>query len=332
MRKRTLITILLAALLLIVSCNTDNDGIFMQVSKSEEKTDVGSIVLLQFENNLFTARTRQHQLQTYNTTTRKWTLTKDAKATHATTSGHDVYWAASVKEAQGKHKIYKGVTSPTLHSDQEFKVIAMDPLYDLMVVENDFGKYDVHMVSNTGVKLVENLEFYQDYAPQLITQDSEIFVISGKSDKDAYKHHFTIDGGANTVAIDNINAPVVAMLKDGDGKVALLTSKGELYIAPTSGGVFTKVDGKVVPNFPTTRRPAGVPYPAFVYENKLYLQNRHNHLYTIDGDGVIEPFEDIDLSAVKGWSYLVETDKVYVGTSQNGIYEIDMIEETVTPL
>ncbi len=330
MRLRTITIILLTTLLLIVSCNTDNDGIFMQVSKSEEKTDVGSIVLIKFDNNLFTARTRQHQLQTYDTATKKWTLIDDAKATHATSNGNDFYWAASIKESDGKHKIYKGITSPTLHSD-EYKVVAMDPLHDLMLVEHDNGEYDVHKVSDKSSK-VSNLEFYQDYAPQLITQDSEIFVISGKSDKDAYKHHFTIDGGANTVAIDNINAPVVAMLKDGDGKVALLTSKGELYIAPTSGGVFTKVDGKVVPNFPTTRRPAGVPYPAFVYENKLYLQNRHNHLYTIDGDGVIEPFEDIDLSAVKGWSYLVETDKVYVGTSQNGIYEIDMIEETVTPL
>ena len=36
MRKRKLIFIFLDALLLIVSCYTDYDGIFMQVSKSEE--------------------------------------------------------------------------------------------------------------------------------------------------------------------------------------------------------------------------------------------------------------------------------------------------------
>ncbi|NLA93079.1 MAG: hypothetical protein GX842_06590, partial [Spirochaetales bacterium] len=89
---------------------------------------------------------------------------------------------------------------------------------------------------------------------------------------------------------------------------------------------------KIVPNFPTTRRPAGAPYPAFVYDNKLYLQNRHNYLYTIASDGKVEPFDKIDLMAVKGWSYLVDEGTVYVGTSQNGIYEINMTNWKVTAL
>ncbi len=322
----------MSALLLIVSCNTDNDGIFMQVSKSEEKTDVGSIILLDKVGTTFYARTRQHQLQTYNTATKKWTLIEDAKATHATTDGTDIYWAASIKEADGKHKIYKGVSSPILHSNQEFKVIAMDPLYDLMLVENSAGKYDVHKVSDES-SLISNLEFYNDYAPQLITQDAENFVVSGKSGKDAYKHYLIaiVGGVVSSETVENINAPVVAMLKDG-AKVILLTSRGEIYASTNSGVSFTKADGKVVPNFPTTRRPAGAPYPAFVHGDKLYLQNRHNYLYTIDGDGEVKGVDNIDLVAVKGWSYLVDGDTVYVGTSQNGIYEIDMTEETVTSL
>lgn len=329
MRLRTITIILLTTLLLIVSCNTDNDGIFMQVSKSEEKTDVGSIVLIKFDNNVFTARTRQHQLQTYNTVTKKWDLKEDVKATHATSDGNDIYWAASIKESEGKHEIYEGFTPSTLHSDQ-YKVVAMAPLYDLMLVENGSGKYDVHKVSDES-SLVSNLEFYNDYAPQLITQDDEIFVVSGKSDKDAYKHHLTINGGVNLKPIDNINAPVVAMFKDGV-KVILLTSRGEIYASTNSGDSFTKADGKVVPNFPTTRRPAGAPYPVFVHGNKLYLQNRHNYLYSIDSAGEVKVVDEIDLAAVKGWSYLVAGGTVYVGTSQNGIYQINMSTGKVTPL
>lgn len=328
MRLRTITIILLTTLLLIVSCNTDNDGIFMQVSKSEEKTDVGSIVLIKFDNNLFTARTRQHQLQTYNTTTKKWTLIDDAKATHATTSsGNDIYWAASIKEADGKHEIYKGVTSPTLHSD-EYKVVAMDPLHDLMLVENGDGKYDIYEVSTKNkLNNISDLDFYNDYTPQLITQGPNLFVVSGKTAADKYTHYL-YDGAKKEVK--DINAPVVAMLKDVND-IVFLTGKGEIYVYEDSDDTFAKADGKVVPNFPTTRRPAGAPYPAFVHGNKLYLQNRHNYLYSIDKNGDVEAV-DVDIMAVKGWSYLVDGDTVYVGTSQNGIYEIKMDTYKVTAL
>jgi hypothetical protein len=318
----------MSALFLIVSCNTDNDGIFLQVSKSEEKTDVGSIILLNKVGTTFYARTRQHQLQTYDSANRKWTLIDDAKATHATAAANNIYYAASVKEVEGNHEI-KNLNDPN-DSNKDFKIVAMDPLNDLMLVENSDGKFDIHRVStkNKIGNNIENLEFYNDYTPQLITQSSGLFVVSGKTASDKYTHHL-YDNGDEKV-ISDINAPVVAMLKAGDN-VVLLTSKNEIYTSSDSGTTFTKSD-KIVPNFPTTRRPAGAPYPAFVYNDKLYLQNRHNYLYTIDSSGEVKADDDIDLVAVKGWSYLVKGGIVYVGTSQNGIYEINMVTKKVTAL
>ncbi len=318
----------MSALFLIVSCNTDNDGIFLQVSKSEEKTDVGSIILLNKVGTTFYARTRQHQLQTYDSANRKWTLIDDAKATHATAAANNIYYAASVKEVEGNHEI-KNLNDPN-DSNKDFKIVAMDPLYDLMLVENSEGKFDIHRVStkNKIGNNIENLEFYNDYTPQLITQSSGLFVVSGKTASDKYTHHL-YDNGDEKV-ISDINAPVVAMLKAGDN-VVLLTSKNEIYTSSDSGTTFTKSD-KIVPNFPTTRRPAGAPYPAFVYNDKLYLQNRHNYLYTIDSSGEVKADDDIDLVAVKGWSYIVDDNTVYVGTSENGIYKIDMTTKKVTAL
>ena len=329
MRIKTILITLLTALLLIVSCNTDNDGIFLQVSKSEEKTDVGSIILLNKVGTTFYARTRQHQLQTNDSANRKWTLIDDAKATHATADeANNIYYAASVKEVEGNHEI-KNLNDPN-DSNKDFKIVAMDPLYDLMLVENSDGKFDIHQVStkNKIGNNIENLEFYNDYTPQLITQSSGLFVVSGKTASDKYTHHL-YDNGDEKV-ISDINAPVVAMLKDGDN-VVLLTSKNEIYTSSNSGTTFAKSD-KIVPNFPTTRRPAGAPYPAFVYDNKLYLQNRHNYLYSIDSAGEVKVVDEIDLAAVKGWSYLVKEGIVYVGTSQNGIYQINMGTGKVTPL
>lgn len=327
MRIKTILITLLTALLLIVSCNTDNDGIFMQVSKSEEKTDVGSIVLLLKDGTTFYSRTRQHQLQTYDTDTKKWTLIEDAKATHATTDGTDIYYAASIKEEEGKHKIYQ-LGDSNVYSNT-FKIVSMNPIHDLMLVE-DSGKYDVYQVSDTSAtKIDAPLEFYETYTPQLIAMGTNLFLVSGKTESDKYTHHL-YDGSPTPKVITTINAPVIALLKDG-AKIVLLTSKNEIYASTDSGATFTKADDNI-PNFPTTRSPAGAPYPAFEYDSKLYLQNRHNYLYTIDGDGKVVIAEGIELTAVKGWSYIVIGDKVYVGTSQNGIYEIDMSDKSVTAL
>ncbi|HHU88264.1 MAG TPA: hypothetical protein GXZ38_02750, partial [Spirochaetales bacterium] len=138
-------------------------------------------------------------------------------------------------------------------------------------------------------------------------------------------------GSPTPKVITTINAPVIALLKYGT-KIVLLTSKNEIYASTDSGTTFTKADDNI-PNFPTTRSPASAPYPTFVYNGKLYLQNSSGYLFSIDEEGVVKD-ADIDLSAVKGWSYIVDVDgnTVYVGTSENGIYKIDMTTKKVTAL
>ena len=317
MRIKTILITLLTTLLLFVTCNTDYDGIFMQVSKSEEKTDVGSIVLLKTDGTTFFARTRQHQLQSYNTTTKKWTLIEGAKATHATTYGTAIYYAASAL-GDTNHKIYN-LDDGSLHSDQ-YKIISMDPLYDLMLVKNSDGKFDVHKVSDKS-KIIGDLEFYSDYTPQLIAMGTDLFVVSGKTESDKYTHYLW-DG----LSINGLNSPVIAFFK-GATKVVFLTSGNKVYSFNADSGVA----GDSVATFSTSSTPASAPYPTFVYNNKLFLQNSSGYLFSIDEEGVVKD-ADIDLSAVKGWSYIVDDNTVYVGTSENGIYKIDMTTRKVTAL
>ncbi|MDD3791400.1 MAG: hypothetical protein PHU15_07930 [Sphaerochaetaceae bacterium] len=322
MRIKTILITLLTTLLLFVTCNTDYDGIFMQVSKSEEKTDVGSIVLLKTDGTTFFARTRQHQLQSYNTTTKKWTLIEGAKATHATTTtdGTAIYYAASAL-GDTNHKIYN-LDDGSLHSDQ-YKIISMAPLYDLMLVKNSDGKFDVRIVSDES-KIIKDLEFYSDYTPQLIAMGTDLFVVSGKTESDKYTHYLW--DGSLSDPINGLNSPVIAFFK-GASKVVFLTSGNKVYSFAAGSGVA----GDSVATFSTSSTPASAPYPTFVYNGKLYLQNSSGYLFSIDEEGVVKD-ADIDLSAVKGWSYIVDDNTVYVGTSENGIYKIDMTTKKVTAL
>jgi hypothetical protein len=324
MRIKTILITLLTTLLLFVTCNTDYDGIFMQVSKSEEKTDVGSIVLLKTDGTTFFARTRQHQLQSYNTTTKKWTLIEGAKATHATTDRTDIYYAASAL-GDTNHKIYKfdGNTS-TVYSE-DYKIVSMVPTNDLMLVKNSDGKFDVHKVSDKSTIIIRDLKFYSDYTPQLIAMGTDLFVVSGKTESDKYTHYLW-DGLSLSDTINGLNSPVIAFFK-GASKVVFLTSGNKVYSFAAGSGVA----GDSVATFSTSSTPASAPYPTFVYNGKLYLQNSSGYLFSIDEEGVVKD-ADIDLSAVKGWSYIVEDNTVYVGTSENGIYKIDMTTKKVTAL
>jgi len=305
-----------------MSCNTDNDGIFMQISKSETKVDVGSITLIAKVNNTFYARTREHQVQSYNSDSKEWKTL--AYASFATTDGTYLYYAPSVKEDEAQ-QIYQTPFSdfdPTQYSS-DYTIIRMDNQSDLMLVE-DNENFSVIQVSDTSSKKLKNIEAYDNLKPQLLTQ-GEDFLVSSRTDEDKYTQYF--DDETETT---DINAPVIAFMKSGSNYV-FLTAAYDIYTSE-DGTAFEKAEASGASIFPSGRRPRSMPYPSFVHHGKLYLQNRHNQLVTIDTEGKIESASEITFPIVDAYSYLVDGNKVFIGTLANGIYELDMTTNEVKSL
>ncbi|MGE0075450.1 MAG: hypothetical protein AB7S52_09500, partial [Sphaerochaetaceae bacterium] len=72
--KHMVIPVLLVlATLLIVGCNTENEGIFMRISESVEKVDVGAVTLLAKNGDYLYAKTGIGDFYKYNTLTNTWT-------------------------------------------------------------------------------------------------------------------------------------------------------------------------------------------------------------------------------------------------------------------
>ncbi|MDD4219173.1 MAG: hypothetical protein PHR10_03210 [Sphaerochaetaceae bacterium] len=334
MNKHTLLITIILALVLVSGCNTENDGIFMRISKSETKTDVGTITLIAKSGSKFYTKTREHQLQVYesNPATKGWTLLS-TQATFVATDTTNIYFAPSVtKDENNPISQYVIDSSPVAITPKyadTYDVVAMSPTADLMVVKDSTDKFDVYNVSNEA-SVVSDLSFYETNPPQLIVQQEDThFIISGKSSATEYTHYL-YDGSTLLATITGINAPVVAFHNDGTN-IVLLASSSEIWQGTVAGGyVFTKKG--TVPSF-SAGNPSHMPYPVFFHGTKLYLQDNNNYMRSIDlPTGTVAEEKTIDLSAVKVWSYLVDSGKVYVGTTQNGIFEINMTTNKVTSL
>ncbi|MFA7018846.1 MAG: hypothetical protein WC239_07700 [Sphaerochaetaceae bacterium] len=338
MNKHTLLITIILALVLVSGCNTENDGIFMRISKSETKTDVGTITLIAKSGSKFYTKTREHQLQVYesNPATKGWTLLS-TQATFVATDTTNIYFAPSVTKDENnpisRYVIDSSPVAITPKYADTYDVVAMSPTADLMVVKDGSGKFDVLKVSDASIVFpgLSDLGFHETFTPQLIVQDSTNFIVSGVSgklgEKFTYTHHL-YDGATHTT-ITGINAPVVAFYNDGTD-IVLLTSSGETWHNGGAGYTFTKKG--TVPSF-SAGTPSHMPYPVFFHGGKLYLQDKNNYMRSITlATSTVAEEKTIDLSAVKVWSYLVDSGKVYVGTTQNGIFEINMTTNKVTSL
>lgn len=333
MNKHTLLITIILALVLASGCNTENDGIFMRISKSETKTDVGTITLIAKSGSKFYAKTREHQLQVYesNPATKGWTLLS-TQATYVATDAPiiptNIYFAplgtGDVNNPISKYPLSGGAISDVSNL---YNVVAMSPTANVMVVKDGSGKFDVLKASDASIVNIGliDLTFYETFTPQLIVQNDTNFIVSGVNGKpgDTYTYtHYLYDGAFHTIS--GVNSPVIAFYNDTTN-IVLLTSSGEIWHNGGSGYAFTKKG--TAPNF-SAGTPSHMPYPVFFHGGKLYLQDKNNYMHSITlATGTVAEEKTIDLSAVKARSYLVDplnSDIIYVGTTQNGIFEIDM--------
>lgn len=128
--------------------------------------------------------------------------------------------------------------------------------------------------------------------------------------------------------------PLVAMGVSGTDLV-VIDSTGKVWSGGTTAGT-DFVATTSIPSFPA-RVPADAPYPTFVHGGNLYIQNSNNDFYSVNLDtGVVSadklgaPFTEFSYIPIN--SYLVDTDIIYVGTKENGIWRIDMGSSEVAQL
>src|SRR3989339_547465 len=92
--KHMVIPVLLVlATLLIVGCNTENEGIFMRISESVEKVDVGSINLIARDTGKIYSYASKAGLQVYDPATKNWESIPGSGVRHYTFDGTDIVYA-----------------------------------------------------------------------------------------------------------------------------------------------------------------------------------------------------------------------------------------------
>jgi hypothetical protein len=331
-------------LLLITSCNTADEGVFQRIRESVPKVDVGSVDIIGItaDNSTLYAYTSKKGLQSYavndinNPTSLSINnLYPGLYTTNNATAMTELYYAerADVNTANNLYT-YDIVAETTSAPDNTYTILQMRPQHNLMLVDKGSGKYSVLSVPDSDpdpsvlINVNFTTQFNTDNKPRLISQSNNQFIVSGRNaTDDAYVHYYQNSATAipedlsSTVGTFD-DYPIVAMMDDGTNLV-VVNSHGDVW---TRGTSFTLVH--TIPNFPDDRDPADMPYPCFIDNDTLILQNENNVFYGITNTAITE-LDDYSqliekMNNIQAKSYLVDVSDLYVGTMQNGIFKIDM--------
>ena len=344
--KHMVIPVLLVlATLLVVGCNTENEGIFMRISESVEKVDVGSIDLIARDTGKIYSYASKAGLQVYDPAVKNWESIPGAGVRHYTFDGTNIVYAteATFPDNNTLYTYDIGLKASTPWGTGH-AVIAMSPKFNLMLLRDAVDSFSVYPTAGTeiGASLAEfdDIEFIDDFPPNLIAFDDSTFLVSGNmaSDTTKYSHYYVSEGDPMTSTTDATfeDNPLVAVGTDGTDIVAIDAS-GKVW-KPTTGSLSDFSSTSSITGFPE-RNPKNLPYPVFYHGGSLYLQNGDNDFYAVNvTTGAVSEvtldFADT-FSNIKIKSYLVDpTDlnKIYVGTMENGIYEITMPAGTATDI
>lgn len=333
--------LLVLAIFLTVGCNTENEGIFMRISESVEKVDVGSIHLITRASGNLYSYTSKAGLQVYDPTTKNWESIPGSGVRHYTFNGTDLVYATEATFPDNNTLYTYDIIAkePTVWAAGH-SVIAMSPTYNLMLLRTAASEFSVAPAvgSSIGASLADfSNEFVDDFPPNLIAFNNTTFLVSGNSASDTTKYsHYYVSGGApgamtssDATFSDN---PLVAVGTDGTNIVAI-DATGKVW--KTSGSLSSFTSATSITGFPE-RNPKNLPYPVFYHNGSLYLQNGDNDFYAVDvtSGAVSEVTLDFadTFSNIKIKSYLVVSDTVYVGTMENGIFTINMLDGTATDI
>ena len=344
--KRISLSVILTISLLVVGCNTENSGVFIRISESVEKVDVGAVTLATEDaGGTLLAHTYNEGLQSYDPATRQWTrlihpstdlaVIVDAPKTinkdHISSNGNDLYFATTANEGE-QNLLFKYDASSLPYTasdyDDSYRIIRMAPSADLMLID-DGGTFKVVNTSeafNASDTDMLASAFAYDEA-QLLAISSSIFLVSGFSydavtETYAYQHKL-YDGGSLSINT-TVESLFVAMHEDTAGNFVFITNDGDIYYGSDIASLTKGAETLPLPDTNMSFRTLAV----LRNGDDMYVQGAAKNIYkitTTDGNftDVSDDFPS-DLVNVEIYSFLTTVGgKHYVGTKDNGIIEFD---------
>lgn len=331
--KFSILLLIVITSLLFYSCNTENEGVFVRISNSQVKVEVGYVDIIGANTTDIFAYTSEKGFQKFNLASKNWTdidttvsypgLYSSDDATNTST----LYYAGGATEGENNN-LYTYTISTDSESvpTSDYEIVEMKQ--DNLILVKTATEYSIRDGAATSEIETFNSIFSDSTKPRMITDDSGNFIVTGiGSGTTTYKHYYNSTPNELTSTDATFHDyPMVAMMTDGSN-IVLVSSIGKVWKVTTAYSDF--VSTGTIPGWPD-RNPADLEYPTFINGSELYLQNENNDFYKISNAGVISSeldsgFTDF-LSGIRIKSYLEDTDgsTIYAGTMENGIVKITM--------
>lgn len=330
--KLSILLLIVITSLLFYSCNTENEGVFVRISNSQVKVDVGYVDIIGKNATDIFAYTSEKGFQKFNIASKNWTdidtsvsypgLYSSDDATNTAT----LYYAESAAEGENNNLYTYPIVGSESGPDSTYEIVEMKQ-DNLMLVKTATGYSIRNGSATTEIEALDSI-FSDSTKPRMITDDSGNFIVTGiGSGASTYMHYYNSTSNELTYATDDTfdDYPMVAMMTVGSDDIVLVSSIGKVWKGTTANNDF--VSTGTIPGWPE-RNPADLEYPTFIFGNELYLQNENNDFYKINNAGAVSSELDSNftdfLSGIRIKSYLEDVSKIYAGTMENGIVQITM--------
>ena len=349
--------VLMALVLALIACNTENDGVFKRISESVEREVVGAVTLIMFdendendENNDLIAHTKIEGIMTYDLSDKKWiplidqehdlavlgARRTDIKNNMLASTGTTLYFATAASNTYNNSLFEYDFSVPTTipyvagDFNENYQIKAMTPQADLMVVYDDVSeKFNVYKPSEVmgGGIITPLLDTDLDFAYEqinLLAIDDDTFLITGYDDGDneTYNHVF-YEESEQTTNLNTLSSSsmIVAMYKSGSHYV-FIANNGKVYYGDNLDELG---EGSTLP-LPDTNM-AFRTLPILSPDGTdVYVQGANKRIYEIDpSNGSVTDVSsdfDSDITNVEIHSFLSDGTNHYVGTKGHGIMEV----------
>ena len=335
------IVIIIAVLLTFIGCNMDaSEGIFRQISKSEPIVDVGMTTILKIANSGTTiyALTSKGGLVRYDVVT-KQPVRLDGESPISQvlvgSNGTDIMYT-----------VYNGTTWYKL--DDSDNPIAQNSRQ--VITTSLYGGWELSRGTASGsfdlyhdlTKVVSDLNSTFSTYPWLIAQDTTaggIVLVTGlaadsTSNNIKYSHVLYDSSGIFATITTPINNPIVAFAYDEiSKKLVAITSDGKVYGGTKSGTTFSMAAGDTTLSF-LPNGITGKPIPSFIDSTGNLVIQGSSLFYSISPAKVVTQIQDsyapsLRSSTFKITSMILDGTDFYGGTAKNGIFKVDLTDDSV---
>ncbi|MGD1833411.1 MAG: hypothetical protein ACPKOP_08685 [Sphaerochaetaceae bacterium] len=345
-KRESYITLFLFGIILLtVGCNLDYDGIFYQVSISEETVEVGQVYLAGIDSTTLFAYTTDVGMQSYDTVSEEWTeidtsdhISSNILPSLVSSDGTNIYFSTRSDEGEN-NKIYTFPMNDTdnisVHNS-DYDVITFAAPFDLMLTKDSSDNYYVRRISNPATLLTTIPSGYE--AVKLMAQSDDIFLLNAYTmdDDDEKEYDYFLYDGSDllTLTLDSDEYSIRAFYVDEtNDNIAVITSDETVYYDNDfdidSDTDFTFVESDDTVSLETTTvEDSALPVITDYSSALFYIQGDNDYIYSIDSStGEVEDVTDdytVSVSSITIISYLYDdsTSTAYIGTIENGVYEL----------